>query len=241
MSTMFDPIVEIVKREMVLFLLIDQSGSMYGTKIGAVNTAVREAIPELRDVGGSDASIKVAVLLFSNGCKWMYPEPIPIEDFQWDTIEADGMTDLGVALSELSSKMSKNSFLKSPSASVAPVIFLLSDGAPTDDYESGLQKLKENKWFKYAIKVAVAIGDDADLSVLERFTGTKEGVILTHTPEALKKMIRFLTVTSSKIGSKSQVIVDGEAQTKQLVLNQDIQDYLIDNPDIDQSSEDDWD
>ena len=238
---MFDSIVEIVKREMVLFLLIDQSGSMYGTKIGTVNTAIREAIPELRDVGGSDASIKIAVLLFSNGCKWMYSMPIPIEDFEWNTIEADGMTDFGAALSELSSKMSKNSFLQSPSASVAPAIFLLSDGAPTDDYESGLQKLKENKWFKYAIKVAIAIGDDADLSVLEEFTGTKEAVILTHTPEALKKMIRFVTVTSSKIGSKSQIVGDGTIQSKQSALIQDVQDYLADNPDIDQNADDDWD
>ena len=68
---MFEDIGEIVKREMVLFLLIDQSGSMYGTKIGAVNTAIREVLPELNDVGGSDAHIKIATLIFSNGCHWI--------------------------------------------------------------------------------------------------------------------------------------------------------------------------
>ena len=48
MSNMFENIEGIIKREMVLFFIIDKSGSMAGTKIGAVNTAIREVIPELK-------------------------------------------------------------------------------------------------------------------------------------------------------------------------------------------------
>ena len=238
---MFEDIGEIVKKEMVLFLLIDHSGSMDGSKIGAVNTAIREVLPELKDVGGSDTAIKIAALLFSTGCHWMYPEPVLSDQFQWNTVEADGLTTMGEAFKELASKMSKNSYLKSPSASVAPAIFLMSDGFPTDEYKDGLETLRNNRWFKYAIKVAVAIGDDADLDVLEEFTGTKEAVILTHTPEALKKMIRFVTITSSKIGSQSQGLVNGQTKSKQDTLINDINDYLKDNPDIDQTASDDWD
>ena len=83
MSNMFDGIGEIVKREMVMFFLIDCSGSMHGTKIGAVNTAVREVLPEMRTVGGANAAIKIATLLFSSGYRWMYPELVAVEDFQW--------------------------------------------------------------------------------------------------------------------------------------------------------------
>ena len=171
----------------------------------------------------------------------MYPEPVFSDQFQWNTVEADGLTTMGEAFKELASKMSKNSYLKSPSASVAPAIFLMSDGCPTDEYKDGLEALRNNRWFKYAIKVAVAIGDDADLDVLEEFTGTKEAVILTHTPEALKKMIRFVTITSSKIGSQSQGLVNGQTKSKQDTLINDINDYLKDNPDIDQTASDDWD
>ena len=46
---MFDDIEGIVKRQMVLFFVVDTSGSMQGTKIGAVNTAIREVLPELKD------------------------------------------------------------------------------------------------------------------------------------------------------------------------------------------------
>lgn len=242
MSNIFDDVEPIVKREMVLFFIIDQSGSMDGTKMGAVNTAIREVIPEIRNIGGSDAEIKIAALLFSSGQQWMYESPISVEDFQWTPCSAYGVTELGGAFEELARKLSKETFLKAPSASVAPAIFLLSDGQPTDDYKVGLEELKKNRWFKHAIRVAVAIGDDADCSMLAEFTENAEAVVKIHTPQALIKMIRFVTVTSSRIGSKSQAIYEGSTvQTKQSAMIQDIQDYLITNPDIDQNAADKWD
>jgi hypothetical protein len=52
----------ITRRQMVMFFLIDTSGSMEGTKISSVNTAIREVIPELRDIGGADIDLKVAIV-----------------------------------------------------------------------------------------------------------------------------------------------------------------------------------
>lgn len=239
---MFDGIIGIVKRQMVLFFVIDTSGSMQGSKIGAVNTAIREVLPELKDAGGSDIDLKVACLTFSSGCQWMYPTPIASESFQWNQVEADGITDLGEACRELSEKLSKNEFLKAPSGSVAPAIFLMSDGEPTDDFESGLAQLKQNNWFKYAIKVAVAIGDDANKDVLAKFTGNIEAVITVHTPEALKKWIRKVSITSSQIGSKSQPASNGQIQSKQDAMIDEIKDIQQADPDLDSTSTsgDDW-
>lgn len=239
---MFGDIEGIVKRQMVLFFVIDTSGSMQGSKIGAVNTAIREVLPELKDAGGSDIDLKVACLTFSSGCQWMYPTPIASESFQWNQVEADGVTDLGEACRELSEKLSKNEFLKAPSGSVAPAIFLMSDGEPTDDFESGLAQLKQNNWFKYAIKVAVAIGDDANKDVLAKFTGNIESVITVHTPEALKKWIRKVSITSSQIGSKSQPVNNGQIQSKQDAMIDEIKDIQQSDPDLDSTSTsgDDW-
>ncbi len=240
---MFDEGVEgIVKRQMVLFFVIDTSGSMMGTKIGAVNTAIREVLPELQGAGGADVDLKVACLTFSTGCQWMYPSPIEADNFQWNNVEAEGVTDLGAACRELSEKMSKNGFLKAPSGSVAPAIFLMSDGEPTDDWEKGLDLLKQNNWFKYAIKVAVAIGDDANKDVLAKFTGTIEAVITVHTPEALKKWIRKVSITSSQIGSKSQPATDGQIQSKQDAMIEEIKEIQQTEPDLDTTSTsgDDW-
>ena len=129
---------------------------------------------------------------------------------------------LGAACSELASKLSRSGgFMQSASGSFAPAIILLSDGGPTDDYNTGLVKLKANNWFKSAIKIAIAIGDDADKDVLKDFTGSSEAVITVHNIDALKQIIRVVAVTSSQIGSKSSTA--GET-TKQEQVVKDIQD-----------------
>ena len=240
--SIFDGVDGIVKRQMVLFFIIDTSGSMEGTKIGAVNTAIREVLPELKGIGGSDVDLKIACLKFSSGCSWMHPSPIPVENFNWNNLSADGVTDFGAACRELSDKMSKDKFLSAPSASVAPAIFLMSDGEPTDDYKSGIASLQQNNWYKYAIKVAVAIGDDANKDVLKEFTGNIEAVITVHTPEALRKMIRFVSVTSSQIGSKSQPMQDGAIESKQDSMIEQLKDIQQTDPDLSQTSTDadDW-
>ncbi len=115
--------------------------------------------------------------------------------------------------------------MQAASGSFAPAIILLSDGGPTDDFQSGLAKLKANNWFKAAIKVAIAIGDDADKDVLKEFTGTSEAVFTVHNIEALKQIIRVVAVTSSQIGSKSSTAGD---VTKQDQVIKDVTDAVQD-------------
>jgi uncharacterized protein YegL len=221
---LLDETVSVPRRTMTLFFLIDTSGSMEGNKIGAVNDAVVNVLPMLNDISETnpDAEIKVAALEFSNGVNWLYDEPKLAKDFIWQDVAASGLTSLGAACSELASKLSRSGgFMHSASGSFAPAIILLSDGGPTDDYNTGLAKLKANNWFKSAIKIAIAIGDDADKDVLKDFTGSSEAVITVHNIDALKQIIRVVAVTSSQIGSKSSTA--GET-TKQEQVVKDIQD-----------------
>ena len=91
---------EIPRKVMTLFYMVDTSGSMYGAKIGALNTAVRETLPIIIEISKTnpDARIKIAVLEFSSGCEWMYPEPKEVEEFEWRDLQAGGLTSLGLAL-----------------------------------------------------------------------------------------------------------------------------------------------
>ncbi|MDR1787163.1 MAG: VWA domain-containing protein [Treponema sp.] len=222
----------IIRRQMVLFFLIDTSGSMQGQKISAVNTAIREVVPELADIGGADIDLKIAVLEFSMGCKWQNPAgPVSVDDFMWNNLSAEGGTDMGTAFRELNERLSRNSFLKAPSASVAPVILLLSDGQPSDDYQSALAALKNNNWFKSAVKVALAIGSDADCNVLAEFTGTSETVLSAYTPDILRKMIRTVSITSAQIGSRSQPLQEGDIVSKQDTMAAEIKNLKQTDPD----------
>lgn len=213
--SLLDDTVSVPRRTMTLFFLIDTSGSMHGNKIGAVNDAIENVLPMLRDISETnpDADINVAALKFSSGTEWLYDEPKPAGDFRWVDVDAGGLTSLGEACEELERKLHRDGgFMKNASGSYAPAIILLSDGGATDDFDGGLAKLKGNNWFKAAIKVAIAIGDDADTDELAKFTGNKEAVITVHNIEALKQIIRIVAITSSQIGSKSSSAGAGSKQ-----------------------------
>ena len=216
---------EIPRRTMTLFFLVDKSGSMQGSKIASVNDAIRNIIPVLRDLSdnNTDAEIKIATLEFASDCQWMYGEPQSLGDFRWLDIRADGWTAMGEACLELNAKLSKHGFMKSPSASYAPVVILLSDGAPTDDFHNGMVALSQNNWFKNAIRIAIAIGNDANYDVLREFTGNPEAIYEAYNTDALKSIIRIAAVTSSQIGSQSS---NTGGATKQEQVIQEINHQL---------------
>ena len=194
------------RRVMPLIFVVDTSGSMSGAKIASLNTAVREALNDVGEISknNSDAQIKIAALEFSSDVNWMYPQPMEAEAFAWQDLTAGGLTSFCEALNELNAKLStSHGFMAEPTGSRAPAIILLSDGEPTDEYSRALEKIKGNRWFNVAVKVAIAIGDDADTNVLAEFTGNIEAVITVHTVDQLKKIIRTVSVTASQVASQS--------------------------------------
>lgn len=223
---------EPAKKSMTIFFLIDVSGSMKGTKIGSLNSTMEELLPSLIGVGEATTDVKIAVMKFSTDVKWVTPEPVRIEEYQyWNRLEAEGLTFMGDAFMELSKKLSRNSFLNSPSLSFAPVIFLLSDGSPNDDWEKGLKTLKENKWFQHGLKIALGIGSEVNMDVLRAFTGNEELAVRAKNADQLRELVKLLAVTSSQIGSRSLALVDDKgrqpapemvAQAKQQVLAEEI-------------------
>ena len=195
------------RRVMPLIFLVDTSGSMQGAKIASLNTAVRESLNDVGEISknNSDAQIKIAALEFSSGVQWMYPQPQDSESFNWQDLQAGGLTSIGAAYDELNNKLSKShGFMAEPTGSRAPAIILLTDGQPTDDYKHPLEKLKGNPWFKAGVKVAIAIGDeDTNVDILAEFTGNKEAVITVHNVDQLKKIIHTVSVTASQVASQS--------------------------------------
>jgi len=191
----------ISRKTMVLFFVVDTSDSMAGSIIDSVNDAIHGILPELKDFSAefADAQIKIAVLQFSSGAKWLYDRPVDVETFRWNDLHAGGTSDFGKALKMLNQKLSQTEFMKEPESSFSPVILLISGSVPTDSYKTALKKLKANKWFNVAIKIAIAIGDDAKIDILKEFTGNSECVLLSTNPKDLKRMIRFVDVSASEI------------------------------------------
>ena len=239
--------VEVPRKVMTLFFIVDTSGSMAGSKIGAVNLAIREVLPMLDDISSNnaDAEIKIALLDFSSGARWLYDTPKSAPDFIYNDLSVSGLTDLGEAYQALNEKLSrKGGFMAETTGTFAPALILLSDGEPTDNWQSGLKTLKENRWYQAAIKVAIAIGNDANKEVLKEFTNNIEAVIETHNIEALKTIIRTVSVTASTIGSQSSTVGN---KTKQEVVVETVNQVVEDTEGAASAAapgpamDDDWD
>jgi uncharacterized protein YegL len=230
-------VVQVPRRTMVLFFLVDTSGSMMGDKIGAVNSAIEEVIPELRDISESnaDACIKIAALKFSTEAEWCYDAPVEAGDFRWNYLNAGGVTAFGRACEALNEKLSSREFMSDVTGAFAPAILLMTDGEPTDNWKEGLGRLRQNSWFKHAIKVGIAIGDDANKAIIAEFTGTPEAVLEVHQREALKKMIKFVSVRASQLASQGAAVGSepgaGAASGKQVKLIKDLADMQSADPD----------
>jgi uncharacterized protein YegL len=93
-----------------------------------------------------------------------------------------------------------------------PVLVLISDGQPTDDFEAGLKSLMSQPWGKKSVRVAIGIGKDADLDVLQKFIGHSEMKPLhAGNPEALIRYIKWVSTAVLKTASSpaSQIGVKG--------------------------------
>lgn len=193
---------ELATRPLHFIWIADCSGSMATDgKIQALNTAIREAIPHMQKVADENpnAQVLVRAIKFSNGAQWHISQPTPIEQFQWSDLSAEGVTDMGKALSMVAEQ------LKIPpmtDRALPPVLVLISDGQPTDDFSKGLKDLMEQPWGKKAVRIAIAIGTDADYDVLQKFIGNVElKPLQANNPEALVRHIRWVSTAVLKSAS----------------------------------------
>jgi uncharacterized protein YegL len=103
-----------------------------------------------------------------------------------------------------------------------PVLVLLSDGQPTDDYKRQLDALLALPWGKKSVRIAISIGQDADDSVLQEFTGNRELVLQANNPQMLVKMIKWASTAASQTSAPASRPAESLAGAdNQLILDTD--------------------
>ena len=200
----------ISKRDLHFIWLADCSSSMglgtgivagEGEKIQALNQAIKEAIPHMRQTAADNpfAEVLVRAIKFSGTATWHIAQPVPVEQFQWPDLEASGTTAMGEALRLVAEALKVENIGK---RAFPPVLALVSDGQPTDDFKGGLKQLMQEPWGKKAVRVAIAIGKDADWDVLQQFIGHSEyKPFEANSPEALARAINFVSTSVLKSAS----------------------------------------
>ncbi len=195
--------------------LLDCSYSMQGEKIGQLNYAIREAVPEMRAVAQDNpaAQLMLRTMTFSTTARWHHQDPVPVEQFTWQDVQVDGMTNLGEALHLAARELETPPM---PQRALKPVLALVSDGVPTDDWKSGLRAVDATPWGRKAVRVAIAIGADADRTVLQEFLGNPELQPLdANSPKQLAAAIRWASTAAVKAASQPMAGPGDVTLTKQ--------------------------
>lgn len=205
-----DPLGSVSRSKLHFFWMADCSGSMKAQgKIEALNNAIHECIPSVREANKANpfADMMVRAIRFSTGAQWHIPSATRVDDFVWKDLAAGGVTDLGAAIRLLGSELTPE---KMGRRALPPVIVLLSDGVPTDEWESALEAFNQSGWGRpgRTVRVGIAIGRDADKEVLGRFTGNTETVFEADNAQRLADLIKWASVTLSKYASSGASQID---------------------------------
>jgi uncharacterized protein YegL len=188
-------------RRLPVYLLIDCSESMAGPAIQAVCAAVDRMVRDLRAGPHSMETVVMSVITFSGEARLVAPLT-PIDMFQLPALAIRPGTSLGRALDLLASCLVQDVVRTTSDrkGDWRPLVFLFTDGQPTDDWRGALDRIKALASPRIANIYAIGSGDDVDFTVLQEITD----VVLKA--EDISKA--FVWITAS-IQSASKGMADG--------------------------------
>ena len=183
-------------RALPVLILADTSGSMsVDGKIAALNDAIKDMVSTFKKESARQAEIQVGLITFGGDSAEVHlplAKATEIESIQ--TLDAIGRTPMGHAF-ELATDILEDKELIT-SRDYRPVLVLLSDGIPTDNWKEGLDRLTSSERGQKASRFAMAIGAEANIDVLEGFNNDLEApVFKAHEARDINRFFRAVTMS----------------------------------------------
>ncbi|MFL0194058.1 Hsp70 family protein [Clostridium sp. WILCCON 0269] len=156
------------EKSLYFIWLVDCSGSMnIDNRLGYVKKGIKLVIPHIEEKCRLyNTTVNFGIIKFSDTAAWCVRSGDEIDDSSYENIKAAGITSMGDAINLVSNELNE---LKVHGKTLLPVIFLITDGMPTDDYNGALDKLLNSFVGKSAYKDVITIGYDVDEACMCRF------------------------------------------------------------------------
>ena len=150
-------------------LLLDTSGSMSGTKIAELNSGLETFAEELRSDAMAAKRVEIAIVTF--GPVQTVHHFVTADAFQAPTFVASGDTPMGAAIQHAVELVAerKAAYRANGIGYYRPWVFLISDGAPTDNVSAATAAIREGEASKSLIFYAVGV-KEADMSRLAQIS-----------------------------------------------------------------------
>lgn len=196
-------------RRLPVYLLLDCSGSMFGEPIEAVRQGLSLLRSDLQSDPQALETVWLSVITFESDARQVCPLT-PIDQFQEPTIQAGGTTSLGAAITLLLDSIDKEvrRTTAEQKGDFKPLIFLMTDGVATDNWEQPAEKLRQRRPGNV---IACAAGDGSDETSLKKITEIVVKLKDT-TPGTLQAFFRW--VSASVATTSASVSAQGEAPVK---------------------------
>lgn len=183
-------------RRLPVYFLLDVSESMVGENHRKLQDGMELIVRSLRQDPHALDTVYLSVIAFAGKVKTIAPL-VELVSFYPPKLPLGSGTSLGDALFHLMSEIDRNTIRTTieQKGDWKPVVFLLTDGKPTDNYAPAIRRWKEG-YEKKASLVAVALGRFADVSILKELT--KNVLILEKTGnEEFKHFVAWVTASVS--------------------------------------------
>lgn len=180
-----------------IILLLDTSGSMWGDKITSLNEAVRKMLGTLTKEGSQANEFLVSIITFG-GTASLACAPTPASELAYTNLTADGGTPFGAAIDKAKALIEDRE--QTPSRAYRPLVVLVSDGVPTDDWQNKLDHFIQDGRSAKCDRMALGIGREAyqgqGRATLERFiAGTEHKVFEAKDAGEIHNFFRFVTMS----------------------------------------------
>ena len=195
-------------RRLPVYLLLDTSGSMSGEPIESVKNGVQVLISTLRQDPYALETAFLSVITFDSSARQLVPLT-ELSMFQMPDIQANGTTALGEALSLLANKANTEVTKTTPEVKGdwKPLVFIMTDGEPTDNWQQGLADFKRQK---FGLVVACAAGSGANANLLKQITDV---VVQLETADSASIKAFFKWVSASVSTGSQKIEASGKDVT----------------------------